>query len=251
MGKARNISKAESRFVNATGDTITGNITAEGYVYNTLDVGTTEPLCQHVIGDPSDQFAGVGLNASMQNHFRFLDNGDPKWQIRHRVADDQLRVFSWTKGDDVQEFLSNGSIKFPTQPSWRVSLASNTEFTAGQEVKIPWSSTQERGHLVGCTLSSGRITVPTSGRYYFSVVLRTEATAMGPTDIYVKVNGTRVNRWYQEANTVSRYHHYGPIVGVVNVSANDYFEVYVSPGTTGVFSGGSNTVCFFSGYLLG
>ncbi len=148
-----------------------------------------------------------------------------------------------------------GSVLQPSQPAWRVALSGNTSFSPNVETKIPFNTTSGQGFCSiqgGVTLSSGRITVPTSGMYFYSVVLRTESTNFGNGSNHpLRLNGVDLNRVYINNSPYNNYEHMMPIVGCVYMSANDYLEMIIRPSNTIELSNGGNSVCHFMGYLLG
>lgn len=200
-------------------------------------------------------FTGFTADSVYQSHYRYALNGSLKWQTRVGAGNgtDDFRIYSWTAGTDVMIADSGGRVRTPIQTSWRVGLSSNTTYSAGSNTVL-WNQTSGNDcHITNCTLASGRITVPATGTYVVALLLRTESTTGGnATGVYLRKNGTIFTRWYQTTDTVSNFHHYGPLITTVKASANDYFDVvYIPSNSSSVLSSAANTVCHFSGYLLG
>jgi hypothetical protein len=156
----------------------------------------------------------------------------------------------------------NGIVTMPNQPAWQLRPNTNTnEVLSGNQSIVGWSSAG--GHILsgGVTLSgssglsicsgdtSGRLTVPVSGHYKIWVTMRIENTA-ATGNIRIFVNGSEKMRQHVEAWSNMPYSH-GYISAVLNLSANDYIEIALSPGNDAKVSGLNDVVNWFSGYLIG
>jgi hypothetical protein len=98
-------SESDSRFVNVSGDTMTGRLTL---TFN----DTAEPYCQLELRG-STTHSGVYINPvdGAQAHVRFAANGELKWQIRapfQNGADTDLTIYSWVSAQDAFTFSHGG-----------------------------------------------------------------------------------------------------------------------------------------------
>jgi hypothetical protein len=159
-----------------------------------------------------------------------------------------------------------GQVTIPNQPSWCLRPNSGGNATAANDY-VGWTSntsgsSSKACHITGVTLtgsvsgihnatSSGRLTVPVSGKYKIWVSIRGE-NMPGVGNLYIDVNGANVARQHVEV--------WGPTYGypfgttfielVLNLSANDYIETRIA--CTGlVVAGFVDNVNWFAGHLIG
>jgi hypothetical protein len=190
-------------------------------------------------------------------------------KVKTHSTDSTLTTFGAISGGDAYIQRSNGpgtssynirlnpfggAVLQPAQPAWRVGLNSNVNFTNGVYGIVPFNTTSGQGFCSiqgGVTLSSGRVTVPVAGMYFFSILLRSEGAPFGGgSNNPLRLNGADLNRIYINNSAYTNYEHIH-MSGCVQMATNDYLEMWVRPGNDMTLSNGGNSVCHFMGYLLG
>jgi hypothetical protein len=89
-----------------------------------------------------------------------------------------------TNGTTAQTIDSSGRVSLPSVPAFRVSLISNQSITATGDHDVEWDegTTSESDNSFtqgGFSWSSGVVTVPLTGVYFFSVILRVDSVGSG------------------------------------------------------------------------
>ena len=235
-------STADDRYVNTTGDTMTGNLAVGGVVFAETPT-TSEPFVQIKAQNTSTvantKYGGFLAQGLDQAHMRFVvgDNwGGPnakQWQIRvgAGTGSDNLYVYSWTKGGDVFEIESGGQVKLPYQPSFSASPnGSGTDYSYGQpdQPQIFYYVWHNVGNHYSTT--TGRFTAPVSGYYHLWC---------GGTSYCSGRNRYITAFWYRNGasfsaagrgrtqTTGSGTEYVSPTMSnVVYLNANDYIQLY-------------------------
>ena len=268
MGKSKDLAtgaayqdqtESDTRYVNASGDTVTGNLNVSHDV-------TAEPYSlasfQNTKADGSGHaYGGVVLNGYDQAHLRFLTNqntwngsGGKQWQIRVGAGNgqDNMHIYSWTKADDVLKINSSGHVQIPHQPAWCLQPNHTTTSYIQGDTQIPFvSGVGSFGTFIqgGVTAnSSGRVTIPVSGKYFCHVSFRQENVSTN-MQLSIWKNGTYIVRggiWYN-----SEVYENISIARTFDLAANDYLEVKINLGNANNIAGYNDRLTFFSGFMIG
>ena len=268
MGKSKDLAtgaayqdqtESDTRYVNASGDTVTGNLnvspslSAEPYTAATFE--NSNSTAGH-------NYGGVLLRGDNQAHVRFLTNSTSwtggtakKWQIRVGAGNgqDNMHVYSWTKADDVLKINNSGHVQMPHQPAWCLQPNHQTTSYSQGDTQIPFahSSGGSFGTFIqgGVTAnSSGRVTIPVAGKYYCHASFRQENVSTN-MQLSIWKNGTYIVRggiWYN-----SEVYENISIARTFDLAANDYLEVRVNLGNANNISGYNDRLLFFSGFMIG
>ena len=241
-----NRTEADGRYVNASGDTMTG----------ALGIGTapaTSPSTMlHVREDDSvDHIARIAVQSADQ----MLVAGS-KWQAG-------VEQYSFLKSTNAAETVgqpmriqigdntalgidSAGRVTMPYQPSW--SLQPTSTFGSGATDPIPFGvGGSNKTFANGVSVNAGTVTVPVAGKYFVSCMVRQEGQQTW-MELIMKVNGVSIARggvWYtsSEYETVHSSR-------VLDLQANDTVSMRMNTGTA-TFNGNSDTLTFFEGHLIG
>lgn len=167
MSNARNISKAESRFVNATGDTISGEVQDGTYVG--LNVNNHHQYIAGQYGKTRLQFTMTEPGQVAEDRIQgFIETGNAQ---DTSSADAFMNIGSRWNGGEVTAFAISGkaNIATPNQPAFIASGPGQYE-TWANNTDIVFNQVQNNtgNHYNG---SNGRFTAPVSGYYLFGVHL--------------------------------------------------------------------------------
>ena len=273
-------SAADTRYVNTTGDTMTGNLLLGS---NSLGIGTASPAAKAEIqsenfidkdavlgllrltGQSNNENTGENPSAGTALEFYHRWAGGAAYSVG-RISGRAMQTYdgglqldvSQTTGAGQTNFVnainidSNGHITTPNQPSFRArATQAQTLSSSWQQVGYDTLIDQRGGS--NYSTSTGRFTAPVDGFYQFNA----SWTANNNSDIdgtfFITINnGTGGNAIGSVSmpNTGGNYDGH-VISGCAYLSANDYVSIYryssVSTTTrTNVVYGG-----YFSGYLIG
>ena len=266
VGDALNQAAADTRYVNTTGDTMSGGLTVNG---GNLSLNATS--------EAAHRYLYLNTGATTDGHIIFQRGGSPKFQIS---ADANGHLFTWNYAKNGTSFRVNadGSIIKPHQPQFVVQGDYNnwTQITTGAQwyqltgatgssstasgsniLPIAWRTNNYGGYNPtgsGFNATSGLYTAPVTGTYMFAFQSYTTKYANSGGEYY------HVNGWYN-GNNLNDYTIYGyneptnayqapEITKILRMSANDTFEfrIYVSTANTFKFF---PTYTMLSGYFLG
>ena len=212
VGDALNQAAADTRYVNATGDTITGNLGINVSPTAALDVRRSD--ADGKIAE-FHQNGGYGFELSSS-------------QTVARLRSGYLQAMSITTdaGSGAAEQMrisKEGYITTPNQPGFSAYRDAG-HVTAGN-VYIFDHTYYNVGNMYDS--SNGRATVPVSGRYLVTVWLMSNNDA-GYDNKYIRLRINQGNPAYKNiySSTASAVHHQFSWSGVINLSANDYVDVY-------------------------
>jgi len=143
-----------------------------------------------------------------------------------------------------------GRVTMPNQPSWFLRPNHTATTSYSSNTRFPFAVQGSEAFAQNVTINSGggRITVPVAGKYFVSATFRNENNSSDFQAAIYK-NGTLITRagiWYS-SEAYESFH----CSSILDLSANDYIEVYLNCGSSTNFVGGSNKVTFCSGYLIG
>ena len=220
MGKSKDLATGETRFVNTSGDTMTGNLAinnASGSQVTLHRSDTTivnDDLVGQIImsGDDADTDAS-GTRGFIRGRSQGTGGG---LKMEFGTAGGGVVI-----GDPRMTINADGYVTTPNQPSFAVTK-NNGHVTAGN-VYIFNSTEYSVGSMYNT--SNGRGTAPVAGRYFVSTWLMSEANATYNNKSYqIRKNGSIVKSVYS-ANGGNNHHQWS-WAGLINLSANDYIDVY-------------------------
>ena len=140
-------------------------------------------------------------------------------------------------------------VTMPYQPAWHLQPSWTSNTTPSSNSIIPFGVYGGHGTFAtSVTVSSGRVTVPVSGKYWIAATMRQE-NSQTDYQIGLRKNGAQIIRsgiWYS-SQAYENLH----LMGMVNLAANDYLEIDISSSNMPPINGNTDTLTFFSGYLVG
>ena len=255
VGDALNQAAADTRYVNTTGDTMSGDLTIDTNTFhvdvadNRVGIGTTTPYKALTISgaiggtkadildiqsstagggtQPMVRFGTEAANSNTLGRIGFIDI--PAYGGGFVVETNSTGGATHTTTEKFR-IDKDGRVTMPNQPFIECtgSLGSAHVYTAGSVV----SHWQDRTTPVGITRSGGRFTVPVSGKYYFGFTLYSYVTSSGHYRIHLAINGNNHSLTQLEISSSSMidsvYDHTVMDSHILNLSANDYVEIKVS-----------------------
>lgn len=210
-----NRTEADDRYVNASGDTMTGDLIVNANV----GVGTSSPR-----DVSADGYTGVTLEGSSGGFVDFNSNGSrngtiftsPFGGITYDAVNDGSHTFH-NNGDAKLVIDSAGRVTMPYQPAAFGKFTAITSTATNYVVGI--SDVTSRGGMV---VSSNRITVPVSG--YYLVYANQLISTSGSNYLHIRVNGaTNTYAYVNVDNTEDE-----AVQAIVSLSANDYIDFYMT-----------------------
>ena len=226
VGDAITQTAADSRYVNTTGDTMTGGLTVTGSNFaNTTYTGTSVNPTGVYTGLTSD--GGFTINVRDSGYLQLSTNNTERMRID-----------------------SAGRVTMPYQPSWSLSRGTNQYYATTGGAVIPFYNTGNYvgRHVTGVTSNgSGRITVPVSGRYQINATIYfTRSSGTNDGYAYIMINGA-ADLWSGSAYAgTGTYYDTITFSQMINLSTNDYLEIHAGGQLYSIY--GAST---FSGYLVG
>jgi len=237
-------SAADTRYVNASGDTMSGNLLLSS---GSIGVGTTSPLRQLSALSTTGN-AEVSLVSGTSNQCSIL-MGDGttgtdiyKGYLQYDNNTDGMLIA--TNATSRINIDSSGNVTMPNQPAFlAVGNAGQTSFTSGAIINIVNEQFDKGNNF---NTSNGRFTAPVAGAYCFNYAIFSYDSGKQFT---IKKNGNDITP--SDTHGIATAHTTNSMTGtstVLNLAANDYINV-------GYRSGHSGSVyinhCHFAGFLVG
>jgi len=223
VGDAITQTDADTRYVNVSGDTMTGTLNATGIARNTDGL---------LIG-ASNAATGYGL------------------RIGASGATDPLEIWrEHSNGNQMQLSVDySGRVTMPYQPAFSaIRDAGNVAYNT--EVIYNSVAVNTGSHY---NASNGRFTAPVTGNYFFNVYGMGN-NGVNVTWLQIKKNGSTYNKNspYFE-NTASASNKYQMASGsvVMQLNAGDYASVYTGTNSNFTMYATGNAHNGFSGFLIG
>tara|TARA_R100001509_G_C4839197_1_gene205982 strand:+ start:91 stop:1038 length:948 start_codon:yes stop_codon:yes gene_type:complete len=218
-------SAADTRYVNASGDTMTGN----------LGIGASPSQRLHVEGT-GNQF--ILLNNSSTNDGMYLKAGTGASSIQTNGGSHVLNFF--TSGTERMKIDSSGRVTTPNQPCFHARRTGG-HGTTGTII----FDTADVNVGNNYSTSTGNFTAPIAGKYLlYTNILSASGTNVGAD---LKINGTRYAVTEESFPNTSGTYRSTSITSIASLSANDAVRVENKQG--GYY--GFSAYTFFGGYLLG
>lgn len=266
-------SAADTRYVNASGDTMSGDLTIDTNTFhvdvadNRVGVGTTSPYRLFSVSSSTTRTSGfediaeyvtpsIGVGGSTSLNVGRVnssyDLGKMAFKYNGAGSTSNQLGFGFYGADNLLKLDGAGRVTSPNQPSFSVrSNGGNSGNTWTQDNVIKFQTVQ---HNVGThySTSTGRFTAPVNGFYVFhyagfgyngGLIAATYTTAVS-----LRVNGsTYVVAVYDMNQSGTGYPSSTASVGLY-LTANDYVDMYTSG--QGQYADSSNFYTHWSGYLL-
>tara|TARA_Y100000004_G_C8943048_1_gene424972 strand:- start:908 stop:1882 length:975 start_codon:yes stop_codon:yes gene_type:complete len=227
-------SAADTRYVNATGDTMTGALA--------VDAGNGDQL---TLDNDGERFTQISLKNNGSQYAAVWYDNSINVLVNHAASGKGYAVQTGGSTDRLV-IDSSGRVTMPYQPSFRAYLTSGSKTTSG--VVLYNNIVLNTG--THYSSSNGRFTAPIAGSYMFIVTgicgENHNSTVNG--DLRIRHNGTYQHRGH--FNHSDRWENVS-YSAVLALSASDYVDVHygVSAGSPELY--GSDKYTSFSGYLLG
>jgi hypothetical protein len=221
VGDALNQAAADTRYVNASGDTMTGTLNTTGL--NVTQTGSTT--------------AKVGATGTSGDNDGTLiisngGSGDGMLRFDYETNTDRARIGVTTSGQDLKFFTagnnervkidSSGRVTMPYQPAFFARHTTATTYNNAYVVN--WNSiTYNVGnHFVG---STGTFTAPVSGVYQLNSMLGNNY-ANGNGNYTVKLNGADYAGLIWDPYTGQTAWSTSILVGQMKLATNDTVRIY-------------------------
>ena len=224
-------SAADTRYVNASGDTMTGELVNDS-IYLTNNIG--QKLFMYRDGNVK---YGLELQGS---DFRVFAEDQAAINLGHTARSDGS-TFTSRLGVD-----SSGRVTIPSQPSFFVQK-NNGNHTTTADIVYNNVVHNEGSHY---STSNGRFTAPVAGKYLFSAtgICGNSTATAAAGDVRITVNGSTYVRGHfnmsdQWESITSQ--------AVISLSVNDYVNIYFEVGSGSAYMYGHAQYAVFSGHLLG
>ena len=252
MGKSKDLATGETRFVNTTGDTMTGALKVTGNVG--IDTGTITPRDS---GASTLQIGGNGTRSAIKMHTSSSGIGatdglflgydtSPDFNILNGEANGDIKL--GTSSTTRMTIDSAGHVTTPSQPSFAAYVQNNSTYDANS-VGNAYINYDAELYDTGNNHSAGIFTAPVSGVYYFRAEAYTNTYA---TQSWFIVNGSRTNASdtaYRSNDTNANF--CGNSV-ILKLAANDTvgFHPYRSGNSSMTVNANANH-SWFRGMLIG
>ena len=210
---------ADSRYVNTTGDTMTGALVVSAAETNDI-----------IKLERTGSYAGSGYIYANQNQTFGVKTGAGQYQL---MVD------------------SAGRVTMPYQPAIRMlRVSGGANIPQNASSTIPFDYTEYSSGIT-YNASNGRFTVPTTGVYFISVNGRFNNHTSMPLEIGIRINGA--TRSYKYIHATSTSYHGTDTNLIYYMGANDYFDAYIyqGSGSTQTLSYNYSGATGISAYLLG
>jgi len=227
MGNARDLADGETRYVNASGDTMTGSLTI-----NTASNGVPTIDLQHSNAG-ADNFKIMAGTTGVSNS---------GFSIRDTDATANRLIIN-----------SNGHVTMPNVPAFFVKGAALSSVNASGSTIVPagtnyWnSSTLEQNGGTNFDISNARFTAPVSGWYTFNFSARVDQFA--GSYVYITLVSSRDGNIGRDLRSISTTYQTLTVLTTTYMAVNDY--VYPELNAAGDSSINWDSDTFFSGHLVG
>ena len=226
-------SAADTRYVNTSGDTMTGN----------LGIGAAPTRALHV-EHATDATMIVNAAAGNQATYLLGEGGASKFNMSHRASDDTFQIYNYYNSGASLKIDSSGHVTMPNVPRYLynggTTLANNTIVTLKPQTAIISTG----GHY---STSTGMFTAPVGGTYAFGLWGLMYSANTNTITIYALKNNAQ---WGDVVQSNPTSPHFMTNCNIIcELSTNDTFSWAInrSTNTADAYSGQWNQW----GYLLG
>lgn len=242
MSNARNLSQGDTRFVNTSGDTMTGDLgVSNGGVHVTSPSGI-----EGLIVDTDQSNSAVSGRIVLKNNTSASSvyySDSLGWTFHTGT------VLGSTSGTQRMYLTPQGYLRTPYQPAFRAHTNASVDITTQSAIVYDGTSHNRGGNY---NTSNGRFTAPVAGVYQFSVWHWHKQSTGGFVFLYLKINGSVL---FEHRHT--RYSSHGEYNRIgftteASLNANDYITVEAAGQSGGVMhTSASAAYSQFSGHLIG
>ena len=242
MGKSKDLAtgaayqdqtESDTRYVNASGDTMTGNLGINSgstvsslNVGNTSDDGVVDYTKGIVFNDTLATVSAINGDSTPWVHAGIVTTGSAGFNGNLIFATDgnSARTANTSGLTERMRIDHAGRVTMPSQPGFSAYRDAG-HVTAGN-VYIFDHTYYNVGNMYNS--STGRATVPIAGRYLVTVWLMSQNDA-AYNNKYIRLRINTNNPAYKNlySSTHDATHHQFSWSGVINLSANDYVDIYV------------------------
>lgn len=217
-------SAADTRYVNASGDTMTGALAVNAALPKIQSSYNSSKHLEFGVGGSGGGFAMTTGHFMTVNHQPYAD----------RATDNNL----------TERFRidASGRVTMPYQPSFRAGKSASA---SGVGTILTFD--QVYLNVGSCYSSSnGRFTAPVAGVYYFGWQgISGHQTTSNEQNFYLAKNGTAINDARGRGYTSSSIH----LKTVIDLAVNDYVDIRIGNGNTSTYNSAFHNQ--FMGYLIG
>ena len=192
-----------------------------------------------------NRYSGIKMQdgATINSHI-YTNHQDGNFAIRNDFAGGVTRFYTTPSGGALQESMSvngNGYVTMPYQPHAQVYKSNGGNDTVAAGTTVVWNVVNSNiGNIYN--VANGRFTVPVAGRYMVATVVMTGSiNKYGIYNVRRNGNTTFPSGWAQGYNYGTANDKQIVFVGVVDLDANDYLDVYVNGSS-------SNNSLYWGGY---
>jgi len=233
MGKSKDLAtgaayqdqtESDTRYVNASGDTMTGDLTVNAEVGIGRSPTSTYKLDVH---------GEVNNNWLAHIHNTHATSG---YGVKIRAGDDNnvtaFRVSSQDNATTILDASGGGIVTTPNQPHIYGSVGNTGGTGSGGAGLCNRMYVQTSGG--GMTFSNSRITVPVAGVYMVSWQTLTNQVGSGRYDTNVRLNGTDISNGLNNASDQNSDYRMRTHIFARDLAANDYLQFnHAHPYATG------------------
>ena len=220
MGKSKDLATGETRFVNTSGDTMTGDLT---------------------ISSTAGQLKLTDTDGTEQNTTIKQSGGNVFIQARDNTNNAGI-VFAGNGGGNYSEHMrinASGIVTKPNQPAFAARAYSGTTTQIAGYNPILWANVHT--NYGNCfNNSNGKFTFPVSGRYYYECNINLKSSDNSWLGLFFIYNSNaQHNSWSRDKPNTD--YNDTIVSGVVDAAANDFIffgwhPSYVAPSTSSTYN---------------
>jgi len=223
VGDALNQAAADTRYVNASGGTISGDLSVnkDGNVAVTIETDDTN-----------------------QATLLFKEGGVSKYNVAHVGSSDTFQVWNYTTNTRALGIDNASRVTMPYQPFFQ-AYSPATSTAAGSDIVYGGTYHNIGSHY---STSTGIFTAPVAGRYLFTASCLFNYASGGYHRLLFKYNGSNLTTYSETLeNQAGSNYSAATISAIFNMSANDTMKMHNGSSVTTYGSSYGH----FSGILLG
>ena len=266
VGDALNQAAADTRYVNVTGGTMSGDLTVDTNTFhvdvadNRVGIGTTAPTNNLTIVDGGGSAYGADAtvlldmkrnvtNSGATNAVGLrLGNNSNAFAIKYGGASDTLNL-SGGSGNTMATFRNDGAMTLPYQPAFSTRGTSYTQANASFSIVKPATTDLNVGSHYNS--STGVWTVPVAGNYLVTANGLAYPTGTGGSGVVFNTAWYKNGSQWEDIQNGEYYSNHSNFINtaIIPCAANDTldFRFYRASGSVTAYAGQFNMY----GYLLG
>jgi len=237
VGDAITQTAADTRYVNTTGDSMTGNLGVKATLKTThadadvVQFGGTGYLANW---EDAETYLAENLYVNSSGAYKYLTTSHASLYSQ-TTGKHQFKVAPSGSADGTPtlttglEIDNAGRVLKPVIPYGQSSSQTKATVTSGSAVKIQLDHDHKSGGGLTIDGTNERMTVPVDGLYVIGYTQLADVAAY--TEIYIAVNGTMISGSKAQTGTSHQYGEVGSTI-LKPLSANDYVEWWCAAGAT-------------------